>query len=148
MRSLIFYFLHFYYSLQSLLYDGSCWSVLAPLWDHQVDLSWFWQTKFWSVALVWKKKLTGIWNHLFSFLLAHKLSIFYLRLFCVFKEDCMFGFITCMFACFFQLSCLLPRLASQKPVLRRHTSHVSKILWTQHFCHLCPPYLPSRFCYF
>src|SRR3954466_8188520 len=75
-----------------------------------------------------KKKLTGIWYHLFSFLLAHKLSILYLRFFCVFKEDCMFGFITCMFACFFQLSCLLPSLASQKPVLRRHTSHVFKII--------------------
>ncbi|MEI4920179.1 hypothetical protein Q8G81_31960, partial [Klebsiella pneumoniae] len=54
----------------------------------------------------------------------------------------MFGFITCMFACFFQLSCLLPSLARQKPVLRRHTSHVYKTPLNQNFFHLCPPYLP------
>ena len=137
-----------YFSLQSLLYDGSCCSVLASLWEHQVDLNWFWQTELWSVATlfeVWKEKRKNL--QVFSIIyflswLAHKLSILYLRFFCVFKEDCMFGFITCMFACFFQLFCLLPSLASQKPVLRGNSSRASTPL-NQNLCHLCPPYLPS-----
>ena len=37
--------------------------------------------------------------------------------------------------------CLLPSLASQKPVLRGNTSHASKSQ-PKYSCHLCPPYLP------
>ena len=49
--------------------------------------------------------------------------------------------ISYIFVCFPQLLCLLPSLASQKPVLRGNTSRASKTL-NQNPCHLCPPYLP------
>ena len=42
-----------------------------------------------------------------------------------------------------KFSCLLPNLASQRPVLRGNTSRAS-FLQTKHSCHLCPPYLPMR----
>jgi hypothetical protein len=45
---------------------------------------------------------------------------------CTFKGVCMIVPIICMFVCFMQLLCLLPSLASQKPVLRGNTSRASK----------------------
>src|SRR4051812_23125496 len=125
MRSLIFYFLHFLILVCNLLLLFSIGTTLGSSSGCKLVLV----NQFLASGLSLKKrkkKLTGIFYHMFSFFLAHKLSILYLIFFCVFKEDCMFGFITCMFACFIQLSCLLPSLASQKPVLIRHTSHVSK----------------------
>jgi hypothetical protein len=41
--------------------------------------------------------------------------------------------IICMFVCFMQLLCLLPSLASQKPVLRGNTSRASSSLKPSYF---------------
>jgi hypothetical protein len=41
--------------------------------------------------------------------------------------------IICMFVCFMQLLCLLPSLASQKPVLRGNTSRASNHLKPSYF---------------
>jgi hypothetical protein len=45
----------------------------------------------------------------------------------------MIVLIICMFVCFMQLLCLLPSLASQKPVLRENTSRASKSQKSSHF---------------
>jgi hypothetical protein len=45
----------------------------------------------------------------------------------------MIVLIICMLVCFMQLLCLLPSLASQKPVLRGNTSRASKAQKPSHF---------------
>ena len=62
--------------------------------------------------------------------------------------------IICMFVCFMQLLCLLPSLASQKPVLRGNTSRASNPLKPSyfqrvHYKFLCMVFqaIPSKFSY-
>jgi hypothetical protein len=60
--------------------------------------------------------------------------------------------ITCMFVCFMQFLCLLPSLASQKPILRGNTSRASNskkpsYFQSVHYKFLCMVFqaIPSKF---
>src|SRR4051812_41073953 len=73
----------------SMAYSSAIPRQLVSLWEHQVYLNWFWQTELWSVATIFEvlkrkhKKLTCIMYHLFSFLMAYKISILCLRSLCL-----------------------------------------------------------------
>jgi hypothetical protein len=120
--------------------------------------SWFWQTKQWSVAtILWglSRKEGNTCRYIIS-AFPHdwliSISILKLRSFVLSRKFAWLFSITFMFVCFMQLLCLLPSLASQKPILRGNTSRASnspKPSYFQrvHYKFICMVFqaIPSKF---